>query len=67
MARHHLPGMDGVPVLHKLVRYRPLDTAHLVERCPLLVIDAEGEEMFDRRENGLAAFEAVARNNPGSR
>jgi dienelactone hydrolase len=56
----HLEHMDGAPVLEKLVVYRPLDTAHLI-RCPLLVVDAAQEEVFDRMRNGAAAF-AIASN-----
>lgn len=61
----HLEGMDGSPVLPKLCAYAPLDTAGLI-KCPLLVIDAEEEEMFDPKENGKKAFQIVSANNPAS-
>lgn len=63
---HHLPGMDGVPNMQKLVRYRPLDTAHLIT-CPVLVVDVDQEEMFDRKLNGQRAFEIVQARNPQSK
>jgi len=61
----HLPGMDGVPNLRKLCRYRPLETAHLIG-CPVLIVDAAEEEVFDRNKNGRAAFEIVVKRNPAS-
>ncbi len=62
----HITGMDGVPNLRKLCRYRPLDTAHLIE-CPMLVIGAEDEEIFDQNANGFRAYEIVRVKNPGSK
>ena len=61
----HLKGMDGSPVLSKLCAYAPLDTAALIQ-CPLLVIDAEEEEMFETKSNGKRAYDIVHAKNPSS-
>lgn len=53
-------GLDGTPDWAKIVRYRPIDHAAAI-RVPTLFIDAENEELFDRMENGHAAYEIVAR------
>ena len=56
-------GLDGTPDWAKIVRYRPIDAASAI-RVPTLFIDAEDEELFDRMENGHAAYEIVAKNAP---
>lgn len=58
---HHLTGMDGCPQLSKLVRYRPLDSAQFIT-SPTLIIDARDEEIFDREENGKAAWKILKEN-----
>lgn len=57
------PGLAGTPDLAKMRFYRPLATASLI-RVPTLVIDAEEEELFDRREHGLALYEIVRQHAP---
>jgi pimeloyl-ACP methyl ester carboxylesterase len=54
----HFAGMDGVPITRRLCVYDPLATAGQVT-APVLIIDAEGEEIFDRAENGRRAFEMI--------
>jgi dienelactone hydrolase len=56
-------GLDGTPDWAKIARYRPIDSASAI-RVPTLFIDAEDEELFDRMENGHAAYEIVAKNAP---
>ncbi len=55
------PGLAGTPDYAKMVRYRPITYASRV-RAPTLFIDAEDEELFDRRKNGLAVHEIVKAN-----
>ncbi len=57
------PGLSGTPDVARMVSYRPLDYAARV-RIPTLFIDMEDEELFDRKENGLAAYEKVKANAP---
>lgn len=57
------PGLAGTPDLAKMQHYRPIATASLI-RIPVLVIDAEKEELFDRMEHGHAVYEIVRRNVP---
>jgi len=61
VAKNHLPGMDGVPNLSKLVHYQPLNTVHLIN-CPVLIVDMEDEEIFDRFQNGKKAFDILEAN-----
>jgi hypothetical protein len=62
-AEDAVPGLAGIPDLAKMRLYRPLATAQQI-RVPLLVIDAEEEELFDRMQNGHAVYEIVRSNAP---
>ncbi len=55
------PNLNGWAHLDKVVEYRPVDDAGRVD-IPLLVIDAEHEELFDRHRAGELAV-ARAREN----
>ena len=55
------PNLNGWAHLDKVVEYRPVDDAGRID-VPLLVIDAEHEELFDRRRAGELAV-ARAREN----
>ena len=46
-----------------MISYRPLEFAERV-RIPTLFIDMEDEELFDRKQNGLEAFERIKANAP---
>ncbi len=45
-----MPGLQGVPHLSKLRFWAPLEEAERLE-VPVLLIDAENEELFDRHQN----------------
>ncbi len=57
-AEDAVPGLGGVHDLAKMRLYRPIATAEQVD-VPLLVIDAEEEELFDRMQNGHAVYDIV--------
>jgi dienelactone hydrolase len=44
--------LRGGPVAEKFLRYAPIADIGQLQRCALLVIDAENEELFDRRGQG---------------
>jgi dipeptidyl aminopeptidase/acylaminoacyl peptidase len=52
------PGLRGTAHAAKMLYYDARAVADQVN-VPLLVIDAENEELMDRRENGLAVYEIV--------
>lgn len=62
---HHLPGLDGVPMVRRILEYDPIATAHQIQ-APTLVLDAENEELMDRHENGEAAYKIISKNVPAS-
>ncbi|MXY25283.1 MAG: hypothetical protein F4Y45_12270 [Acidobacteria bacterium] len=45
------PNLNGWAHLDKVLEYRPVNDAHRIT-IPLLVIDAEHEELFDRHQAG---------------
>jgi dienelactone hydrolase len=51
-------GLRGTPNLAKMAGYNAVQVADRV-KVPLLLIDAEKEELFDRTKNGQRAFEIV--------
>jgi len=53
-----VPGLRGTPDLAKMLGYRPIESAGEI-RAPTLVIDVEGEELFNRMTNGYAVYEIV--------
>ena len=54
------PNLNGWAHLDKVIEYRPVDDANRIT-IPLLVIDAEHEELFDRHRAGeLAVTRAQA-------
>ncbi len=55
-----MPNLNGWAHLDRVIEYRPVDDAGRIT-IPLLVIDAEHEELFDRHRAGeLAATRARA-------
>lgn len=56
-----LPNLRGTPDLAKMAGYRPIDVAVAVT-APTLIIDVDGEELFDHRKNGLAVYEIIKTN-----
>jgi dienelactone hydrolase len=54
----HFPAMDGGPILRRLFFYDPLLRAQDIV-APLLVIDSENEELWDRNKNGKRAYDIV--------
>ena len=53
-----VPRLRGTPDLAKMLGYRPIDSAHKI-RVPTLVIDVDGEELFNRITNGHAVYEII--------
>ncbi len=56
-----VPNLRGTPDLAKMAGYRPIDVAASVT-APTLIIDVNGEELFDRTKNGLAVYEIIKAN-----
>lgn len=56
-----VPNLRGTPDLAKMAGYRPVDVAAAVT-APTLIIDVDGEELFDHRKNGLAVFDIIKAN-----
>lgn len=57
------PGLKGTPDIARMVGHSPLEAARKV-RVPVLVIDAEFEELVDRKEHGFAAHTIIKKNAP---
>ena len=55
------PNLNGWAHLDKVLEYRPVNDAHRIT-IPLLVIDAENEELFDRHQSGELAVERAKAN-----
>jgi len=53
-----IPRLRGCPDLAKTINYRPIALADRIT-VPTLIIDAEGEELFDRIANGRAVYDIV--------
>lgn len=49
--------LRGAPIRENFLRYAPIDDIARLERCAVLIIDAEKEELFSLREHGELAFE----------
>lgn len=58
-----VPGLNGTPDFARMLSYQPRDLAAKI-RVPVLFIDMADEELFDRREHGLAAYEIVKEKAP---
>lgn len=55
------PGLRGWPILDKVMRYNPVEQAGQIN-IPILIIDAENEELFDRHIAGELAIERALAN-----
>lgn len=55
------PNLNGWAHLDKVLSYRPVEDASLIT-IPLLVIDAENEELFDRRQAGELSVQRAQAN-----
>ena len=53
-----VPRLRGTPDLAKMLGYRPIESADKI-RVPTLVIDVDGEELFNRMTNGHAVYEII--------
>src|SRR5262249_5164571 len=53
-----IKGLRGTPHLAKMADYNAVQVADRV-KVPLLLIDAEKEELFDRTKNGQRAYELL--------
>jgi len=52
------PNLRGTPHLERFARFAPVDEAHKLT-VPILVIDAENEELFDRHQHGEKVYNIV--------
>lgn len=50
--------LRGTPHLERFARYAPVDEAHKL-KVPILIIDAENEELFDRHQHGEKVYNLV--------
>jgi dienelactone hydrolase len=57
------PGLKGTPDVANMLGHRAVDLAEQV-RVPTLILDAEFEELVDRKQHGLKVFERISRNAP---
>ena len=57
------PGLKGTPDISRMAEHFPLRAAEQVH-VPTLIMDAEFEELVDRREHGQAAYEIIRKNAP---
>lgn len=51
-------GLRGTPYLARFARYAPVEEAHKVH-VPVLLIDAENEELFDRHEHAEKVYNII--------
>jgi dienelactone hydrolase len=57
------PNLRGTPHLERFARFAPVDEAHKL-KVPILIIDAENEELFSRHEHGEKVYNIVKDNVP---
>ena len=55
---HQVPGLRGTPYVARFLDYVPADHAHRIT-VPVMVLDAENEELFDINDHGVRVYEAV--------
>lgn len=61
---HHLPGVDGVPNLRRMQLYDPVIWAPRIE-APVLVIDMDEEDLWDRNDNGYLVYKMLKESKNG--
>ena len=54
-------GLRGTPYMARFARYAPVEHAHRLN-VPILLIDAENEELFDRHEHSEKVYNIVKDN-----
>lgn len=55
------PRLRGWPILEKVIRYNPVEDAHLIG-IALCIVDAENEDLYNRHTTGKLAFERARAN-----
>ncbi|HEY7913635.1 MAG TPA: alpha/beta fold hydrolase [Blastocatellia bacterium] len=55
--------LRGTPYVSKMIKYRPVEFAPKL-KIPILIIDAEKEELFNIKEHGALVYERVKNNVP---
>lgn len=55
------PGLKGTPDIARMAEHSQLEAAAKI-KVPTLIMDAEFEELVDRKEHGFAAYEIIRRN-----
>lgn len=58
-----VPNLRGTPFISRMARYRPVEFAAQL-KAPILIIDAEKEELFDIKLHGALVYERVKKNVP---
>jgi hypothetical protein len=58
-----VPSLGGTPDVSKFADYRPIAFAGRI-RVPLMIIDMDQEELFDRLKHGRAVYEIARQNAP---
>ncbi|HXG66811.1 MAG TPA: alpha/beta fold hydrolase [Blastocatellia bacterium] len=53
-----VPNLRGTPYMSRVVKYRPVEFAARL-KAPILILDAEKEELFDIKLNGGLVYERV--------
>ena len=53
-----VPGLRETPYVSRMIAYRPVELAKDL-RIPLLILDAEQEELFDRAEHGKKVYDLI--------
>lgn len=60
---HTFPNLRGTPYLDRFIDFIPVAHAHKI-KVPVMVVDAEHEELFDNNDHGVAVYNAVKDNVP---
>lgn len=55
---HLYEGLRGTPYIARFAMYAPVDEAHKID-VPVLLIDAENEELFDRMEHSAKVYDII--------
>ena len=58
-----IPGLQGTPYLSRMANYRPVEFANQL-KVPILIIDAEKEELMDTKKHGRLVYNHAQANVP---
>lgn len=60
------PALRGTPYVSRMISYRPVEFAGQL-KVPMLIIDAENEELFDNKDNGGKVYDIIKDKVPSKR